>query len=254
MGQNLVKMLQKRVIQGDTPLSFFINLKHELCIAEKIDRKGIEQELKPLYSKRGRPAIAVRTIVGMLFLKRMFNESDESVIQRWIENPYWQYFTGEVYFQTRAPFNPSDFVYFRKRLKEGQLEKLLAFTVKLHKGAEKEKEIQADSTAQPKNITYPTDKKLYKKMLDKCVKIEKKANIKLNHTYTRTSKSLMRKSYNGVHPRRRSEARKAVKKLRTLAGRLVRDLERKLSDSGKMDTAYQEFMELCYRVISGKAR
>ena len=77
-------------------LSNMINMDHELIILSGlIDWDGIHNELLPLYSEVGRPSVPARTMVGMLMLKRMFNQSDESVIDRWIENPYWQYFTGE---------------------------------------------------------------------------------------------------------------------------------------------------------------
>ena len=74
----------------------------------------------------------------------MFKESDESVVERWIENAYWQYFTGEDFFQTKQPFDPSEFVHFRKRLKEDGLEFLLSQTVALHPEAKNEKEVQIE--------------------------------------------------------------------------------------------------------------
>ncbi len=110
-------------------------------------------------------------MVGMLYLKNMFNMSDETVVARWIENPYWQYFTGEQYFQTQQPFDPSEFVHFRKRMGQEGMEKIMSYTVKIHKGALCEKEVHVDSTVQPKNITFPTDAKLAKKIIDNCLKI-----------------------------------------------------------------------------------
>jgi len=96
----------------------------------------------------------------MLLLKQMFNQSDESVLERWVENPYWQYFTGEDFFQTAAPFDPSEFVHFRKRLQESGLEFLLGQSVGLHPQAKDEPEVQIDTTVQEKNINFPTDAKL----------------------------------------------------------------------------------------------
>ncbi len=93
----------------------------------------------------------------------MFNESDESVVERWIEKPYWQYFKGEDFFQNKYPFDPSEFVHFRKRLKEKGLEFLLSQNVSLHRKAKNKKEVQIDTTVQEKNITFPTDAKLVKK-------------------------------------------------------------------------------------------
>jgi IS5 family transposase len=78
----------------------------------------MELEFQNLYSEQGRSSIPVRKIAGLLLLKEMFKESDESVVERWIENAYWQYFTGEEFFQTQQLFDPSEFMHFRKRLKE----------------------------------------------------------------------------------------------------------------------------------------
>ncbi|MFT6883337.1 MAG: IS5 family transposase [Marinoscillum sp.] len=104
-------------------------------------------------------------------LKWMFNKRDESVVQRWIENPYWQYFTWEQYFQSDQPFDPSEFVHFRKRVGESGFEHVLSYTVALFKGASTEKEVLIDTTVQEKNITYPTDTTLAKKIIEKCRKL-----------------------------------------------------------------------------------
>ena len=98
----------------------------------------------------------------MMFLKNMYNLSDESTVARWIENPYWQYFTGEQYFQTSKPFDPSEYVHFIKRMGEEGMEKIMSYTIKIHRGSTEEKEVQIDSTVEPKNITFSTDSKLAK--------------------------------------------------------------------------------------------
>jgi IS5 family transposase len=163
-------------------------------------------------------------------LKEMFKESDESVVERWIENPYWQYFTGEIFFQNKQPFDPSEFVHFRKRLKEDGLEFVLSQTVALHPEAKNEKEVQIDTTVQEKNITFPTDAKLAKKVIDNCTKIAKKEGIKQRQTYKRVAKQHLRDAYFGHHPKRKKKAIMARKKLRTIGKRVVRELERKLPE------------------------
>jgi transposase, IS5 family len=50
--------------------------------------------------------IPIRKIVGVVALKKMFNESDERVVERWKEYPYWQYFCGVVHFRLDWPFDP----------------------------------------------------------------------------------------------------------------------------------------------------
>lgn len=100
-----------------TVLTNFINLNHKLCLlAKEIDWESLEEEFAPLYVDTGRPSILVRTIVGLLILKHMYNLGDEMAVERCLENPYWQYFCGEIYFQYKLPFDPCDFVHFRKRI------------------------------------------------------------------------------------------------------------------------------------------
>jgi IS5 family transposase len=67
----------------------------------------------------------------MLILKRMFNECDESVLDRWVENPYWQYFCGEVYFQHKLPFDRTELIKFRKRIGDAGAEKILKTSIQL---------------------------------------------------------------------------------------------------------------------------
>ena len=125
-----------------TRLTELINLEHPLVkLAQEISWDKMEVEFQNLYSEQGRPSIPIRKIAGMLLLKEMFKESDESVVERWIENAYWQYFTGEEFFQTKQPFDPSEFVHFRKRLKEEGLEFLLSQSVSLHPAAKLAKKV-----------------------------------------------------------------------------------------------------------------
>ena len=228
-----------------------IDLGHPLVVlAREVDWDFIETEIAPCFSHTGRPSVPARSIVGMLMLKRMFDESDESVVARWIENPYWQHFTGEEHFQERKPFDPSEFVHFRKRIGPERLEAVLAATVRLHEGAEKEKEVQVDSTAQEKNITFPTDAKLAKKVVDKCNKIAKRENVSQRQSYVRVSKKLLRQSYFGHHPKRKKKAVAARKKLSTIAGRLIRELERSLPKE-KLQ-GYRKELELYKKAIGQK--
>lgn len=232
-----------------TRLTDLINLSHPLVkLADEFSWDTIESAFEGLYSEKGRPSIPIRKIAGLLLLKSMFNESDESVVERWVENPYWQYFTGEEFFQNRQPFDPSEFVHFRKRLKEPGLEFLLSQTVALHPRAKFEKEVQIDTTVQEKNITFPTDAKLAKKVIDRCVKIAEKEGVKQRQTYKRVSKQHLRDAYFGHHPKRRKKAVAARKKLRTVGKRLVRELERKLPDA--MRRKYEEEFERYKKVLT----
>ena len=223
---------------------------HELCIlSTEIDWSGLEKNLKSFYAEDGRPSVPIRKMVGLMYLKSTYNLSDESVVARWIENPYWQYFTGEQYFQTIKPFDPSEFVHFRKRMGEEGMEIVMSYTVKIHEDAIKEKEVQIDSTVQPKNITFPTDSKLAKKVIDKCLLISKKENTKLRQSYRREVKQLMKDQYNSKHPSRAKKAKKARKRLKTIAGRLIRELEREL-ETTVLENKYGLELEIYKKVLA----
>ncbi len=214
----------------DTPLKRFINLEHELCIlSHQIDWDSIEEEFSVYYSETGRPSVPIRRMVGLLLLKHIYNLSDEAMVDRWIENPYWQYFSGEKVFQTQKPFDPTEFIHFRNRIGKEGAEKLLKVSIQLFGKEAQEKEVLIDSTVQEKNITYPTDAKLHKRIIGKVNKIAKQEGITLRQTYTRTLKQLMIDQRFHSHPRRKKQAKAAMRKIKTIAGRQVRDIERKFT-------------------------
>jgi IS5 family transposase len=215
-----------------TPLVNVINMNHELVLlAQKIDWEKVDKEFSVYYPGLGRPAVPIRKMVGSMLLKQMYNLGDETFVARWIENPYWQYFCGETYFQYEEPYDPSDFVHFRKRIGEEGAQKILKLSISLFDSKEvHEKEILIDTTVQEKNITFPTDSKLHKKIIEGCLKIAEKENIKLRQRYTRIVKQLMIDQRFREHPKRKKKANAAARKLKTIAGRLVRDVERNLDD------------------------
>lgn len=211
-------------------LKEFIDLNHELVLlSQKIDWKSLENEFTSLYSNTGAPAKPIRLMVGLLILKQVYNLGDETVIPTWISNPYMQYFCGEAHFQWKMPCDPSDLVHFRKRMGAKGIEKILAQSVLIHGSSAQSDEICIDTTAQEKNITYPTDVKLHVKIIKGCQKIASKENIIQRQSYLRTTKKLLLQNRFAHHPTKRKLARKAQRKIKTIAGRLVRELDRKLS-------------------------
>lgn len=209
----------------------FIDMNHELVLlAQKIDWKYFEKEFSKYYSHTGQPSMPIRLMVGSLMLKRLYNLGDETLVKAWEMNPYMQYFCGEAYFQHKFPCNPSDFVHFRKRIGEDGIEKIFTYSVELHGEKAKSKMVLSDTTVQENNVTFPTDSKLAKKIIDKVNKIASKENIKQRQTYKRVSKKLLRDTYNSNHPKRKKKAKKAQRRLKTIAGRLVRELIRKLPE------------------------
>ncbi|MGA1865360.1 MAG: IS5 family transposase [bacterium] len=213
-------------------LKEFINPDHELVIlAERIPWEELEDEFRELYSDTGQPSKPVRLMAGLLILKQMYDLGDETIMPVWVQNPYYQYFCGEAEFQWNYPCDPTDLVHFRKRIGESGVEKILELSVRLQPKKDlRSKDVIVDSTVQEKNITYPTDTKLYVKIIDRSNKIAKKEGIALRQSYKRTTKQLLLKQRFAHHPKRRKEAVKAQKKLRTIAGRLTRELERKLPE------------------------
>lgn len=224
-----------------------LNPNHELyLLAHEIDWGYFEEEFKDLYADKGRPAHSIRLMVSLLILKSVYNLSDERLVEaHWEMNAYFQFFSGEKLQRWGQPCAASDLVHFRKRIGEAGVEKILKHSIEKHGKDSEDPNVSVDSTAQEKNITYPTDAKLYKKIIDKCVKKANKGQIKLRRSYKRTSKQLLRDTYNGTHPKRRKKANAARRKLKTIAGRLVRELERKLPPGD-----YARELELFKKVLA----
>lgn len=234
-----------------TPLVNFIDESHSICqLAQQIEWDAMSSELAEYYSDKGRPSVPIRKIVGLLILKRMFNESDESVMDRWIENPYWQYFTGEVYFQTQGPFDPSDFVHFRKRVGKDGLEKILKYSIPVDEREKEIKRVAIDPTVQPKNITYPTDTKLHVKIIKRCWKIAKQNGIRFRQSFKRKIKEWLLELRFKNHPKKQKRARRAARLIKNKSKVLLRDLERKLL--GDQLSAYEELFTLFKKVINQK--
>jgi len=232
------------------PIIQFINKEHELYqLSERINWDEIERDLTEYYCvDNGRPSIPIRKIVGVVLLKRMFNESDESVVDRWKENPYWQHLCGEVNFQHNCPFDPTELIKFRHRLGEIGMERILKISIDLFEKKEvQEKQVLVDSTVQEKNITYPTDPKLQKKIIEKCRAIAKEEGVVLRQSYKRTLKQLMIDQRFREHPRRKKKANAAARKIKVIAGRVVRDLERKLNT--EQLGRYEQDLKLFHRVL-----
>jgi transposase, IS5 family len=210
----------------------FINPRHELCLlANKIDWNSFETGFAPLYSSKGCPAKPIRLMVGLLILKQLYDLGDETVMAEWVANPYFQYFCGETVFQWKFPCDPSDLVHFRHRIGKSGVEQILAVSILMHGKEVLSEDISIDTTVQEKNITYPTDTKLAVRIIRKCNLMAKKEGIGLRQSYKFVVKELLQTA-NSRSWKKAKERAKARKKIKTLAGRQVRDLSRKLRGEG----------------------
>ena len=102
------------------PIRSKISGEHELVrLAGRIDWDKMTAALSVYYSPdKGRRAVPVRKIAGMIILKDIYESTDEGILKQWLENPYFQYFCGEIYQQNELPFNRSELVKFRHRIGE----------------------------------------------------------------------------------------------------------------------------------------
>jgi len=219
-------------------------------LAEKIPWEEIEKGLSSYYKDYGRPSKPVRLMVSLLILKQMYNLGDETVVERWVQNPYWQYFSGEKEFQWKFPIEPSDLVHFRKRIGEEGVKTILEISIALHGKSALEREVVVDSTVQEKNITFPTDVKLHKKIIEQCRKIAGKEGIAQRQSYTRVVKKLIMAQRFRNHPKNKKKAYASARKLKTIAGRLVRELERELSEEQKQK--YEEKIGIFNKILLQK--
>lgn len=231
-------------------LSEFINLNHELCLlTKKIDWTEFETQFAPFYSPIGSPAKPIRLMVGLLILKQLYNLGDETVMAEWISNPYFQYFCGETVFQWKYRCDPSDLVHFRHRIGETGVEKILSASILLHGEEVLSEDISIDTTVQEKNITYPTDTKLAVKIIKQCCQIAQKEDIKLRQSYRFVVKDLL-KTANSRSWKKSKERTKARKRIKTIAGRQVRDVSRKLNEEGLKK--HQEKLSVFEQVLEQK--
>jgi IS5 family transposase len=156
---------------------------------------------------------------------------DESVVEQWAENCYYQYFSGEKVFACGEPCEASELVHFRNRIGTEGIELIFKESIRINGKDGRQQDATTDTTVQEKNITYPTDNKLHRKIINKCIAIADKEDIELRQSYTRTLKRLLMDQRFRNHPKNKGKAKKADKKVKTIAGRLIRELDRKLSPS-----------------------
>lgn len=232
--------------------SQWLNPEHPLIqLADKIDWARIETSLAGCFTVDwGAPALSVRLMVGLLYLKHAFNESDESLIARWIENPYWQSFCGFTTMQHALPLHPTSLVKWRQRVGAEKLAILLqeTLTIAVQERAVTPQELQqvnVDTTVQEKNITPPTDSKLLHTAIGKLVSAAEKRGVRLRQTYARVAKRAAIQVSRYAHAKQFRRMRRELKKLRTWLGRVLRDVGRKIPAP---DAGLTRLLDLCQRL------
>ena len=235
-----------------------LNHRHPLyLLANRIDWKRFDTALADCYSADlGAPAKSIRLLVGLHYLKHAFNESDESLLERWIENPYWQYFCGFDTMQHEVPLHPTSLTKWRQRVGADKLAEMLSETVALavrEKQVTKQEltQVNVDTTVQEKNITHPTDSKLYHKAIVKLGQAAKHRGVKLRQTYVRVSKKAAMMVGRYAHAKQFKRMRRKLRKLRTWLGRVIRDLCRKVPHP---DAALEELLGRCERLHAQESR
>jgi IS5 family transposase len=167
-------------------------------------------------------------MAGLLLLKQVEDLSDEAVVLGFKRNPYYQASCGLTEFSLKPPCDSSGLAKFRARIGVGGINRIFEVSVLPQGKAALEDTANIDTTVQEKNITYPTDGKLAVKTIDRLNKLAKGHGIQQRRTYGKEAKALRLSLRHSRHVKRRGKAKKAPKRLRTIAHALIRELRRTL--------------------------
>jgi IS5 family transposase len=239
-------------------LAQIINLRHPLVkLSQTVDWDRLDELFGSTFCPdQGRPAISTRLMVSLHYLKYMYNLSDEDVVWGWVENPYWQYLSGMKFFQHGFPIDPSTMTRWRKRIGEAGAEELLKETIEagLKLKAVKVSQltrVNVDTTVQEKDIRFPTDARLYDRARERLVKAANDRSIPLRQNYNRKSKQLLCRQSRYAHARQMKRAQGCTRKLKTYLGRVIRDIERKVSQP---DVHLHSLLHTAKRIIAQQRR
>lgn len=227
-------------------LERIINLRHELVrLAQRIDWGYLDQQASPFYAEAGRPGIPTRLMVGLHLLKHMYALSDEEVCERWVYDPYFQYFCGETYFQHDFPIERSSMTHWRKRLGEEFCQKLIqeSLRVAFEAQAVSKRELQkvvVDTTVQPKAVTFPTDAKVRFRALIALVRLARKHHVTLRQSYVRVAKQALVMSGRYRHAKQMKRAKRVERFIQVRLGRVIRDIRRQIQDNETLQPVFAE--------------
>ena len=239
-------------------LSEQLNLENRfIVLAKKLDWKKLEEDLGCFYIKKGpgQPAKPIRLMVGLLMVQHMEKLSDEGTLRFFQENVYCQAFCGYDYLQKEAPIDATSLIRFRNRIGKAGMDKILAMTVKQavkHKVIKKKdlQKVVADTTAMPKNIQHPSDARLLDKVRRDIVVLAKKQKIPLRQNYNRLGKKTLLKSGRHGHAKQFKRMQRCIKTLRTYLGRVIRDVERKISTSEELKELFAPLLDSSKKILT----
>src|ERR1700726_1895825 len=242
-------------------LDQIIDINHPLArLARTVDWRFLEGRFGEVYTDDpGHPPLPTRLMAGLAILKHTYDLSDEALCERWVENPYYQYFCGEEFFQHHLVFDRSSMTRWRNRMGEDRLQALLqeSLSVATRTEAIKPSELSRviiDTTVQPKNVTFPTDAKLLNRAREKLVRLAQRHGITLRQSYARVGKFTLIQHQRYAHAKQFKRANRMLKKLRTYLGRVVRDISRKIEGHSGLEAAFAQLLMLARRVREQQQR
>jgi transposase, IS5 family len=237
-------------------LDAIIDLKHPLVrLAGLVPWSDFDEAFGRFYKPLGRHAKPTRLMVGLHYLKHTFDLSDELTVERWVENPYWQYFCGFEFFEHAVPVDPSLMSRWRKRIGPEAMDRVLKATVgmALDSGTVKPSSLErvtVDTTVQEKAIAHPTDSRLYLKALQALVRQAKTAGVELRQSHTRLAKKAAVKAGRYAHAKQYRRMRRELKRLRTYLGRVYRDVGRKIAGDDERQARFARLLGLVERLLA----
>jgi IS5 family transposase len=224
--------------QGDllrSRLDQIIDMRHPLvALAHKVDWAFVEQTFGEAYTDGpGQPPLPTRLMAGLIILKYTHDLSDEVLCERWVENPYYQFFCGEEFFQHKLVLDRSSLSRWRARMGEEKIRALLQESLSIAVKTDAVKpaqlsEVIIDTTVQPKNVMFPTDARLLNRAREILVRLAGKHGVALRQSYARVGKFALIKHQRYAHAKQFKRANRALKTLRTYLGRVIRDITRKI--------------------------
>jgi IS5 family transposase len=192
-------------------------------------------------------------MAALAILKHMHDLSDEGLCERWVENPYFQLFCGEEFFQHKLRFDRSSMTRWRQRMGEEKLAALIqeSLAVATRTGAAKPADFSkviVDTTVQPKAVAHPTDAKLMHRARERLVRLAKQHGVALRQSYERVGKHALIAHQRYAHAKQFKRANRALRTLRTYLGRTARDVVRKIKGKAELESAFAHPLSLAWRV------